>query len=39
MFKAFVKIIKSTFNVIVFGFFKGAISKITLNKRLKAIIS
>jgi hypothetical protein len=39
MFKAFTKTIKFTFNIIVFGFFKKAISKVTLNKRLKAIIS
>jgi hypothetical protein len=39
MFKAFVKTIKFIFNVIVFGFFKGAINKVILNKRLGAIIS
>jgi hypothetical protein len=39
MFKAFTKTTKFTFNVIVFGFFKRAINKVTLNKRLKAIIS
>jgi hypothetical protein len=38
-FKAFVKTIKSIFNVIVFGFFKKAINKVMLNKRLKAITS
>jgi hypothetical protein len=39
MFKAFAKTIKFTFNVIVFGFFKRAISRVTLDKRLEAIIS
>jgi hypothetical protein len=39
MFRAFVKTIKSIFNMIVFGFFKGAISRVMLNKRLRAIIS
>ena len=39
MFKAFVKTIKFTFNVIVFSFLKKAINKVTLNKKLKAIIS
>jgi hypothetical protein len=39
MFKTFAKTIKFTFNVIVFGFFKEAISKVTLNKKLRAIIS
>jgi hypothetical protein len=39
MFKAFAKTIKSTFNVIVFGFFKEAISRVTLDKRLRAITS
>jgi hypothetical protein len=39
MFKAFIKTIKFTFNVIVFGFFKEAINKVILNKRLRAIIS
>jgi hypothetical protein len=39
MFKAFVKITKFIFNVIVFSFFKKAISKVTLNKKLRAIIS
>jgi hypothetical protein len=38
-FKAFAKTTESTFNVIVFGFLKGAINKVTLNKRLRAIIS
>jgi hypothetical protein len=37
MFKAFVKTTKSTFNVIVFSFFKKAISRVTLDKRLGAI--
>jgi hypothetical protein len=39
MFRAFVKTIKSTLNIIVFGFFKKAISKVMLDKKLKAIIS
>jgi hypothetical protein len=39
MFKAFVKITKFTFNVIIFGFFKEVISKVMLNKKLRAIIS
>jgi hypothetical protein len=39
MFKAFVKTIKFIFNVIVFSFFKRAINKVTLDKRLRAIIS
>jgi hypothetical protein len=39
MFKAFIKTIKSILNIIVFGFLKKAINKVTLNKRLKAIIS
>jgi hypothetical protein len=39
MFKAFAKIIKSIFNVIVFGFFKETINKVTLDKRLRAITS
>jgi hypothetical protein len=39
MFKAFIKTIKFTFDVIVFGFLKEAINKIILNKRLRAIIS
>jgi hypothetical protein len=39
MFKAFVKTTEFTFNVIVFGFFKEAISRVMLNKRLRAIIS
>jgi hypothetical protein len=39
MFKVFIKTTKFTFNVIVFGFLKRAINKVTLNKRLKAIIS
>jgi hypothetical protein len=39
MFKAFVKTIKSIFNVIVFGFLKRAINNITSDKRLRAIIS
>jgi hypothetical protein len=39
MFKAFAKTTKSTLNVIVFSFFKRAINKIILNKRLGAIIS
>jgi hypothetical protein len=39
MFKAFVKTIKSIFNVIVFGFLKRAINKVMLDKRLRVIIS
>jgi hypothetical protein len=39
MFKAFVKTIKSIFNVIVFSFPKKVISKVTLNKRLRTITS
>jgi hypothetical protein len=39
MFKAFVKTIKFIFNVIVFSFFKEAINKIILNKRLRVIIN
>jgi hypothetical protein len=39
MFKAFAKTTKSTLNVIVFSFPKEAINKVTLNKRLRAIIS
>jgi hypothetical protein len=39
MFKASVKITKSTLNIIVFSFFKGAISKVTPDKRLGAITS
>jgi hypothetical protein len=38
-FKAFVKTTEFIFNVIVFGFLKRAINKVTLNKRLRAIIS
>jgi hypothetical protein len=38
-FKAFAKTTEFTFNVIVFSFFKEAINKVTLNKRLGAIIS
>jgi hypothetical protein len=39
MFKAFAKTIKSIFNVIIFGFLKRAINRVTLNKRLRTIIS
>jgi hypothetical protein len=39
MFKAFIKTIKFIFNVIVFSFSKEAINKVTLDKRLRAIIS
>jgi hypothetical protein len=39
MFKAFTKTIKFIFDVIVFGFFKEAISKVIPDKRLRAIIS
>jgi hypothetical protein len=38
-FKAFAKTIKFIFNIIVFGFSKEAISGVTLDKRLRAIIS
>jgi hypothetical protein len=38
-FKAFVKTIKFTFNVIIFDFLKRAINKVMLDKRLGAIIS
>jgi hypothetical protein len=38
-FRAFAKTTESTFNVIVFGFFKGAISEVTPDKRLRAITS
>jgi hypothetical protein len=38
-FKASVKTTEFTLDVIVFGFFKGAISGVTLDKRLGAIIS
>jgi hypothetical protein len=39
MFRAFAKTTESTFNVIVFGFFKGVINKVTSDKRLRAITS
>jgi hypothetical protein len=39
MFKAFVKTIKFILNIIAFSFLKRVINKVTLNKRLKAIIS
>jgi uncharacterized membrane protein len=39
MFKAFVKTIEFILNVIVFSFFKKAINKVTLDKRLRAITS
>jgi hypothetical protein len=39
MFKAFAKTIEFTFNVIVFGFLKEAISRVTLDKRLGVITS
>jgi hypothetical protein len=39
MFKAFVKTTESILNVIVCSFLKGAINKVTLNKRLRAITS
>jgi hypothetical protein len=39
MFKALAKTTKSIFNVIVFSFLKRAINRVTLNKRLGAIIS
>jgi hypothetical protein len=38
-FRALAKTIESTFNVIVFGFLKGAISRVTFNKRLRTITS
>jgi hypothetical protein len=38
-FKASAKTTESTLDVIVFGFFKGAISRVTLDKRLEAITS
>jgi hypothetical protein len=38
-FKAFAKTIEFTFDMIVFSFLKKAISKVTLDKRLRAIIS
>jgi hypothetical protein len=38
-FKAFIKTTKFIFDVIVFGFLKKAISKVMLNKRLRAIIN
>jgi hypothetical protein len=39
MFRAFTKITKSILDVIVFGFPKEAINKVTPDKRLKAITS
>jgi hypothetical protein len=39
MFRASVKTTKSTFDVIVFGFPKGAISEVTPDERLGAITS
>jgi hypothetical protein len=39
MFKAFIKTTEFTFNIIVFSFFKKAINKVILNKRLRAITS
>jgi hypothetical protein len=38
-FEALAKTIESTFDVIVFGFLKGAISGVTSNERLGTIIS
>jgi hypothetical protein len=38
-FKAFVKTTEFTFDIIVFGFLKGVINRVTLNKRLRAITS
>jgi hypothetical protein len=38
-FKAFTKTTKFILNIIVFSFFKKAINKVTLDKRLRAIIS
>jgi hypothetical protein len=39
MFRALAKTTESTLNVIVFGFLKGAISRVTPNKRLETITS
>jgi hypothetical protein len=39
MFEAFAKTTKFTLNVIIFGFFKRAISKVTPNERLGVITS
>jgi hypothetical protein len=39
MFKAFAKTTKFIFNVIVFGFLKEAISRVTSNKKLRTITS
>jgi hypothetical protein len=39
MFKAFAKTTEFILNIIVFGFLKRAINKVTLNKRLGVIIS
>jgi hypothetical protein len=39
MFKVFAKTTEFIFNVIIFGFFKRAVNKVTLDKRLKAITS
>jgi hypothetical protein len=39
MFRAFAKTTESTFDVIVFDFLQGAISGVTPDERLKAIIS
>jgi hypothetical protein len=39
MFKAFIATIKFIYNIIVFSIFKKVISKVMLNKKLKAIIS
>jgi hypothetical protein len=39
MFRASAKTIKSTFNIIVFGFSKRAINEVTPDKRLRAITS
>jgi hypothetical protein len=38
-FKTFVKTTEFIFNIIVFSFFKEAISRVMLDKRLKAVIS
>jgi hypothetical protein len=38
-FKAFAKTTEFTLDVIVFGFLKGAINKVTSDKRLGVIIS
>jgi hypothetical protein len=39
MFKALAKTIKFTLDIIVFGFLKGAINRVTPNKKLRTITS